>query len=258
MGARLDQHFLRSSDICDAIIVAAGLSAREQVLEIGPGRGILTRALLSRGIQVTAVEIDEGLAAGLAEDFSRETQLKLIRADFLRMDLAGLGAGPFKIVANLPYSVASPILQRLLPWPHWSEALLMFQKEVAERITASAGNRRYGLLTLSVLIYAEAEPVLNVPKECFLPVPKVDSAILRLRRRPRPLLAEKETRIFFRVAQAAFRQRRKIASGPIAQALGLPKSKVREALRVLGAGPLCRAEEIPLEIYLKLPETLGL
>jgi len=255
--ARLGQHFLISPEVRDAILEAAGVLPSDRVLEIGPGRGMLTRALLGRGAEVVAVELDEGLAESLEAELSCP-RLRLLRADFLKLDLKELGAGPLKVVANLPYAVATPILQRLLPWPLWRSGVLMFQKEVAARLTASPGSGSYGLLTLSVLLYAQADEVLEVPRESFLPRPRVASALVLLRRRPEPLLPSDKRAAFFKVAKAAFSERRKMASSPISRLLGLAREEVDQTLARLGVDPRSRAEQIPLEAFLRLPEGLGL
>lgn len=258
MGARLDQHFLISESARDAIIEAADVRSGETVIEIGPGRGILTGALLSRGAKVVAIEMDDRLSEKLPALFEGKGDFRVIGADFLKLDLAELGQGPVKFVANLPYSVGTPILQRILYWPHWTQAVLMFQKEVAERITAEPGNADYGLLTLSVLARARAEIVLEVGRESFAPRPKVASAVMRLTRHEAPLIkTEAHEKLFFRIAKAAFGQRRKMASGLIARALGLERSAVIEALAGLGLNPACRAQEIPFDAYLALVEKLG-
>ena len=257
MGARLDQHFLINQEVVDTIIAAARINPSDRIVEIGPGRGVLTQKLISRAAQVVAVEMDDGLAPQLAEQFSGDPRLRVIHSDFLKLDLSLLGQDPVKLIANLPYSVATPILQRLLLWPFWTDAVLMFQKEVAERITAGPGSGDYGLLTLSVLLHARAEMVVEVPRQCFSPRPKVDSAVVRLIRREKPLLLGKSQENFFRIAKAAFGQRRKMASGPIAHALCLPRQKVAEALSRCGVSPACRAQEISLEVYLRLPAELG-
>ncbi|MDD5657879.1 MAG: 16S rRNA (adenine(1518)-N(6)/adenine(1519)-N(6))-dimethyltransferase RsmA, partial [Elusimicrobia bacterium] len=184
----------------DAIAAAARLEPADQVLEIGPGRGILTRALIARARRVVAVELDELLAAQLGPSLHMPANLTVVQADFLEFELERL-TGSWKVAANLPYAVATPILQRILSWPLWTQAVLMFQKEVADRITARTGGGDYGLLTLSVLLRAEAERELDVPPDAFRPRPKVDSAVVRLRRRPEPLLPDTEQAAFFKVAR---------------------------------------------------------
>ena len=257
MPARLGQHFLVDCAVRDTIVSAAALAAGGRALEIGPGRGMLTRALLAQDCAVTAVEMDERLAAALEAEFAGQPRLRVIREDFLKLDLSLLGEGPFKVVANLPYSVATPILQKLLPWPRWTSAVLMFQEEVARRITAVPGSCDYGLLTLSVLLFAEAEYLFEVPRESFAPRPKVVSAVVGLRRREKPLLGEKERELFFKVARAAFGERRKMAAGPLARRLGIGRERAANALEVAGVSATCRAEEIPFEAFLRLPAALG-
>lgn len=258
MGAKLDQHFLIDEGVRDVIVAAAQLGADEGVVEIGPGRGILTRSILASGARLVAVEMDGVLAEGLLRQCQAQPGLRVIHSDFLKLDLAQLGPGPVKFVANLPYAVATPILQRILPWPSWTSAVLMFQKEVAERITAGPGGADYGLLTLSVLLHAEAEWLREVPRTCFSPRPRVDSAVLRLRRRPVSLIPSYKIDSFFKVAKAAFSQRRKMAVNPLAAALKLPRQRLADALRRCGVAPSARAQEIPLAAYLKLPSELGL
>jgi 16S rRNA (adenine1518-N6/adenine1519-N6)-dimethyltransferase len=203
MGARLGQHFLADEKAAEAIVAAAHPLGR--VLEIGPGRGVLTMKLCAAASEVIAVELDERLAAKLAAP-----NLRVIHADMLKLDLSTLGPGPFTIVANLPYAVGTPILQKLLLWPEWETAVLMFQKEVADRVVDEAG-----LLRLSVWLRADAERILEVPKASFRPPPKVDSAVVRLRRLPRPRLDEEGEKKLFKLAKAAFSQRRKMLSNTL-------------------------------------------
>lgn len=210
MGARLGQHFLADPKAVETIIAAA--RPLERALEIGPGRGALTRALCAAAREVTAVELDERLASRLAAP-----NLRVIQADFLRLDLSTLGPGPWTVVANLPYAVGTPILQKLLRWDGWDRAVLMFQKEVAERVAFEAG-----LLRLSVWLRADVEWILDVPRSSFRPPPKVDSAVVRLTRRPARLGPEMEARLFD-AARRAFGQRRKM----LGKTLGRPGDKRR-------------------------------
>ena len=257
MGAKLDQHFLADEGARDSIVAAAGLSRGERVVEVGPGRGVLTRELLRAGCEVSAFELDRGLAERLAAEHAGEPRLRVVRGDFLRAAESELPAAPFKVVANLPYAVASPILQRILSFPGWTLAVLMFQKEVAERVAAAPGGPDYGLLTLSTLLRAETEYLFEVPRSSFRPPPRVDSAVVRLRRRPAPLLAPEEEKAFFAAAKAAFAQRRKMAAGVLAGALNLPRARVEAALARLGVPAAARPAEIPFEAFLRLPRELG-
>jgi 16S rRNA (adenine1518-N6/adenine1519-N6)-dimethyltransferase len=179
------------------------------------------------------------------------------REDFLRLELSLLPS-PAKVVSNLPYSAGTPILQRLLDWPGCSSAVLMFQKEVAERILAGPGGKRYGLLSLSVRLKADAEPVLSVPRSCFRPMPGVDSAVVRLRRLDRPRLPEGlSEEAFFRAAKAAFMHRRKTAANSVAAALGLGRPAVEAAFDACGLSPGVRAEVIDLDGFVRLARSLS-
>lgn len=254
MPARLGQHFLRDTTVRDAIVAAARLSPSDRVLEIGPGRGVLTGALCRTAGEVVAVELDERLAESLPERLERPANLKLVREDFLKLDLATLGPGPFVVVSNLPYSVASPILQKLLDWPAWTSAVLMFQKEVALRVVAAPGSADYGLLRLSVWLKADAEWVIEVPRNAFTPPPQVASGVVRLKRLPAP---RGDERSLFRVAKPAFAQRRKMAAGVLCRGLGVERERVESFLEACGASRDARPEAIPPEAWLKLAAQLG-
>ncbi|MFA6317797.1 MAG: rRNA adenine dimethyltransferase family protein [Elusimicrobiota bacterium] len=286
MRARLDQHFLKDHGVRDRILAAARLEPGDSVVEIGPGRGFLTAALLARA-PVTAVEMDERLAAALGANIAAAggpapvpvtgpvpgsgpvpasgsvpsaglpPGLRLIVSDFLKVEPRDLGKPPLKFVSNLPYSVATPILQRILSWDCWSSAVLMFQKEVAERIIASPGGRDYGVLTLSTAIKASAELVTFAPCEAFSPKPKVESAVVRLTRRAVPLVPPEGESAFFRVCRAAFSQRRKKVINPLASAFPVSRERIAAVLEECGIPASARAEEIPLDGFLRLAAKLG-
>jgi 16S rRNA (adenine1518-N6/adenine1519-N6)-dimethyltransferase len=257
MGAKLDQHYLVDTKVRDTVAAAAQISSGDSVLEIGPGRGILTQALLPSARTVVAVELDDLLAAHLATTLGSPPNLRVVNADFLEFQLESLGPGPWKVAANLPYAVGTPILQRILPWTHWSTAVLMFQKEVAERIAARPGGADYGLLTLSVMIHAQAEFLLEVSRESFRPRPQVASAVVLLTRRSEPLVPAAEQAAFFRVAKIAFGQRRKMALGVLARGLGLDREKMGAAFADLGIAPSARAEEISFDCWRGLARSLS-
>lgn len=257
MGARLDQHYLVDENIRDSILVSARLSLDLKVLEIGPGRGFLTSELIGRTADLTVVEMDPRLADWLSQKFGSLPGFTLLRSDFLKIDLPSLGKGPFRIVANLPYSVGTPILQKILEWDDWSDAVLMFQKEVADRITAQHGCRDYGILTLSVLLRAVPELLFDVDRESFRPRPKVQSAVIRVTRLAEPRISRAREKVFFRIAKAAFGQRRKIALGVIAGGMSVPKEKVARIFEDLGIEPKARAENIPFETYLALAKAFA-
>jgi len=202
----------------------------------------------------TGVDRSEGLVGRGEQGLERRLQgpLRVVRSDWLKLDLSTLPS-PATVVSNLPYSVAAPILQTLLDWPGWGLAVLMFQKEVAERILAGPGSKTYGPLTLSVLLKAEASPVCAAPKDCFSPMPKVDSAVVRLRRLPRARLPEGlGEEEFFRTVRAAFQHRRKTAAKSVSMALGLDRPSLEAAFDACGLVSRCRAEDIPFEGFVRL------
>ncbi len=256
MPAHLDQHFLNDEGVAADIIAAADLKSGEPVIEIGPGRGVLTRRLLKAGAKVTAVEFDPKLVEALKDEFA-DQELSIIHSDWLKLDLDKLPA-PAKIVANLPYSVATPILQRLLDWPHWELAVLMFQKEVARRILAEPATKPYGLLSLSVSIKADAEILCEVPAAAFAPPPKVRSAVVVFHRlRASRLPGDVEEKEFFRVLKAAFGQRRKMAAKNLSSVLGLSRSEVDAIFKSCGLDIDARAETISLDGFIQLCRCLA-
>lgn len=252
---KYDQHFLVCPETAESIVSAAGLEPGDPVIEIGPGKGVLTERLLKAGARVTAVEIDARLAERLTGRFTGKP-LSVVASDWLRLDLDSLPS-PAAVVSNLPYSVATPILQRMLDWPGWETAVLMFQKEVADRIRAEPGGRKYGPLSLSVRIKADAFSVCTVPKDRFRPPPKVDSAVVRLERLRGSRLPEDVTEgAFFRVVRAAFAQRRKKAVKSLSAGLALPRERIEGAFQEAGLPHGARAETIGLEGFVSLTRIL--
>lgn len=256
MMARLGQHFLTDKGALDDIVRAAGVSLGDLVLEIGSGRGALTGPLLAAGARVTAVETDAALAAALAKTLGGPERLVVVNEDFLRFDLAPLAPEPWLVVGNLPYAVATPILQKILLWDLWTRAVLMFQKEVARRIVAGAGGADYGLLSLSARMRADAEIAFELPPESFRPRPKIDSAVVIFRRLPAPRVPAEHERRFWRLAKAAFGQRRKMAAGTLASASARPRADVEAALAAAGVRASARPEEIPFEAWAALAASL--
>jgi len=258
MPAYLGQHFLKDEGVADAIVRACEIGPEDVVVEIGPGRGILTRRLAGRPRRLIVVEIDEDLLGRLAAEILPSDRIRTVHADFLEWDLErGLpGTGLVKFVGNLPYAVASPILQKVLAWPRTSLAVFMFQKEVCERLTAEPGSKEYGVLTLIARLRAEVEWVALVGRDKFRPCPKVDSGVLRFRPRAYQLPKGVTGESLMRVVKAAFSQRRKQLANPLAASLGVPKERVLEALHGCGLRPQARAEELSLEDFARLARAL--
>lgn len=256
MPARLDQHFLADAAVSERIVAAAAIEPGEDVVEIGPGRGVLTKRLLAAGARLTAVEFDCKLARSLASEYEG-MDVRVVHSDWLKFDLESLPK-KVKIVSNLPYSVATPILQRLLDWPAWTTAILMFQKEVVDRILAEPGSKAYGILSLSVKIKAEASLLCVVGPRSFLPPPKVHSAVARFTRLARPRLPEDlSEKAFFRTVKAAFSQKRKMAAKLLSAAYAKPRAEVEGAFEVLGLRKDARAETIGLDAFIELAKRLA-
>lgn len=242
----LGQNFLMDQRFLSRILEAAELSAQDQVLEIGPGLGGLTRALAERAGRVTAVELDGKLVAALKETLSDLPNVTLVNADILDLDIGeNMGRAPYKVVANLPYNITSVALRHLLgASPRPSLLVLMVQKEVAQRIVAEPGEM--SLLAVSVQFYGQPRLVTKVPAGAFFPVPKVDSAILRIETFPQPMAAEADSPRFFSLARAGFGQRRKQLRNSLAHGLGLPTALIEERLRACALDPQRRAESLSL------------
>ena len=254
---RLGQNFLISPGVVRAVVEAAGIETGDLVLEIGPGIGTLTQGLLEAGAQVTAVELDKKLPAVLAETLRGYEHLNIVQGDILKTDIPALmGEKPFKVAANLPYYITTPILLSLLeqnlPITH---IVTMVQKEVAERMTASPGGKDYGALSVAVQYYTEPEIVLDVPPSCFFPAPEVDSAVIACTIRKTPAVAVKDDILFFRVVKASFGQRRKTLSNAL-KPLGIPKEKIESALRNAKIDASRRGETLSLAEFAAITNEL--
>jgi len=209
------QHWLKSEKALTEIIEAAELKPEDQVLEIGPGTGILTRRLLATVEKVVAVEIDRDLMKKLTEKFQNEDRLCLIEGDFLKLDLAAFVPKlPNKVVANIPYNITGPILEKLLgaiaqPQQQYEKIILLVQKEIADRICANSGSKTFGALSVRSQYLAHCELISIVPANAFSPPPKVDSAVISLIPRPFPLRAD-SPEFLARLVKLGFANRRKM------------------------------------------------
>ena len=213
---RLGQHFLINGSALERIAAAACPQPEELVIEIGPGRGALTRKLLQRAGRVIAVEVDAALAAGLRREFADEPRLEIVEADVLTVDLGRFGRGA--IAGNLPYYITSPILDlalRLAP----PRAVFLVQKEVASRLVAQPGQRDYGFLTVRTAVFADARLLFDVKPQAFRPPPKVDSAVVLLEPRKEALAVE-DVEAFVRFAGQCFRHKRKTIRNNLAEIYG--------------------------------------
>jgi 16S rRNA (adenine1518-N6/adenine1519-N6)-dimethyltransferase len=249
---RLGQHFLRDPKVVQTIVSAAGIGPTDEVLEIGPGKAVLTDALLPRARSVTAVELDRQLAAALQKRIGAPH--RILQADFLKVDLEALfpGTGILKVVGNLPYAITSPIFEKLLAWPRWNTGVFLIQREVAERIKAPPGSRTYGVLSLAVQLFADAETVLHVKPGAFKPPPQVHSSVLRLRRRDRAALPPEQIPSFFDLVHGSFAHRRKTIANSLAFHSGKTKEEIENWLRQEGFALQRRAETFSLEEFVRL------
>ena len=245
----LGQHWLKEPEILADIAEAAELTGDDVVLEIGPGLGTLTSRLLARANSVTAVEFDTDLARKLPGQFPGK-KLTVVNQDILQFDLNQLPKN-YKVVANVPYYITSKIVEKLMTAENKpSIAVLLVQKEVAERIAAEAGNM--SVLSVSVQIFAEAELDIEVPRQFFTPPPKVDSQVVVLRIRDNPLITSEDQRDFFRIVKAGFSAKRKKLRSSLSGGLGIDKSAAEELLKNAGISPDARAEDLAIEDWKRL------
>lgn len=256
------QNFLIDRHVLDKIIRAADISDGDFVIEIGPGIGTMTQYLADRARQVCAVEIDRELIPILEETLGGYGNVEIINEDILKVDIRELAkrcnqGRPVKIVANLPYYITTPIIMGLLEnHAPVSSMTVMVQKEVAQRMQAEPGTKDYGALSLAVQYYAEPYLAANVPPNCFLPRPKVGSAVVRLTRHDEKPVAVEDEAQMFRLIRASFNQRRKTLANGLNNAPGLPFSKeqIGRALAVCGFSASVRGEALSLADFARLSD----
>lgn len=257
----LGQNFLVDEVHLARIVAAAELTAADAVLEIGPGLGALTACLAQAAGCVVAVELDERLLAALAETLAGHTNVRLVQGDILALDVAQLMAAhvpdlsTYKVVANLPYYITSAALRHLLEATiPPSLIVLTVQREVAQRLIARPPEM--SLLAVSVQVYAAVEIVDRIPAGAFYPAPKVDSAVVRLRRHARPIVPPADIERFFAAARAGFGRGRKQLRNALAAGLRRPPADVAAALTAAGIDPRRRAETLTLDEWARLARTL--
>lgn len=258
----LGQNFLIDEGFLNRIVAGASPCREDRILEIGPGMGFLTEKLGEAAGSVTAVELDERLCTILAEVFADDSYIRVIHGDALKLDFAALDAGtrglgfekPFKIVANLPYYITTPLLFYFLDHKeYWSEMVIMVQKEVAERIVAAPGGKDYGVLTLTSAYDSDAEILFEVPSAAFEPAPSVDSAVLRFVRRDTPPCPVEDRSAFRALVKAGFAQRRKTLNNALKNSGLFPeKGMSGELLASCGIDGSRRGETLSFEEYAAL------
>ncbi|HZA14782.1 MAG TPA: 16S rRNA (adenine(1518)-N(6)/adenine(1519)-N(6))-dimethyltransferase RsmA [Myxococcaceae bacterium] len=253
------QNFLGDEQALERIASAAALKPREPVVEIGPGLGHLTRFLLATGAEVTAIERDRDMARVLRKEITDE-RLRILEANAVQVDFAeAAGADRVAVVGNLPYHLTSPILFRLLEQrSRISRAVLTVQNEVADRLTAEPGSRAYGLLTVILALYFEVRALFDLPAALFHPPPKVDSAVVRLWTRERPLVEIDSELRFVRVVKAGFAQRRKTLLNSLKSDRSLAEpAEVEAALQRAGIDGVRRAETLHVTEFAALERALA-
>ena len=258
----LGQNFLINPTVCPRMAEACGADCDTGVLEIGAGIGVLTAELAKRAKKVVSLELDTRLIPVLAETLGEFSNVEVLNADVLKLDLNKLIDDCFQgmhvaVCANLPYYITSPVIMALLESRIPVDAVtVMVQKEAAARLCAPVGSRDAGAVTVAVNYYAQAEKLFDVSAGSFMPAPKVDSSVIRLNIRKEPPVEVSDEKFFFRVIKAAFGQRRKTASNSLSAGLGIPKDKVSSAIAAAGFDPSVRAESLTMQELALLSECL--
>lgn len=257
---KFGQNFLIDTHVLDKIIDASGITKEDFVLEIGPGIGTMTQYLCENAREVAAVEIDKNLIPILEDTLSAYDNVTVINQDILKVDIETLvkeknQGRPIKVVANLPYYITTPIIMGLFESHVPIDSItIMVQKEVADRMQVGPGTKDYGALSLAVQYYAKPEIVANVPPNCFMPRPKVGSAVIRLTRHTEPPVEVEDEKFMFRLIRASFNQRRKTLVNGLNNAPDVQVSKehIQQSLEELGVGANIRGETLTLEQFAKL------
>ena len=262
---RFGQNFLIDAHVLEKIVSAAGITKDDCVLEIGPGIGTMTQYLAESAGQVIAVEIDTNLLPILADTLKDYSNVKVINQDILKVDINELvkeynNGRPIKVVANLPYYITTPIIMGLFESNVPIDNItVMVQKEVADRMQTGPGSKDYGALSLAVQYYAEPEIVANVPPNCFMPRPKVGSAVIRLTRHKEPPVQVENEKLMFQIIRASFNQRRKTLANGLNNSpeIHLPKEVITTAIESLGKGPSVRGEALTLQEFAVLSDRIN-
>lgn len=259
LSKSLGQNFITDRNILEKIIEGAGVEDGDMVIEIGPGIGVLTAELAQRASFVTAVEIDGRLIPILEETLAEYDNIRIVNQDILKTDLsqiieesrqAGRFTGKVHIIGNLPYYITTPIIMKLLEEQVPADSItVMMQKEVADRIKSAPGSKTYGAISVAVQYYCRVIKVTDVPKEAFVPRPKVESTVLNLEPLDAKAIELKDEKAFMRCIKAGFAQRRKTLLNSLASAGGMDKDKVKMILASAGIDPGRRAETLTVEEF---------
>lgn len=262
----LGQNFLIDEDVIAAIVEGSGVTEKTLVIEIGPGTGALTLPLAERAGRVVAVELDERVIPGLRVKTFSLGNVEIIHEDILKIDLKELisreleeyGLSEVRIVGNLPYYITTPIIMKLLEADTGAASITaMMQKEVGDRIAAEPGTKLSGAITYSVHYYADVTSIVSVGRECFYPVPKVDSIVLRMDIREECPVHVADEELFFRCIKAGFSQRRKTLLNSLSSLGDFDKTQIADALGKAGIEHERRAESLNMEEFARLADALG-
>ena len=262
---KFGQNFLIDTHVLDKIVKASQVAKDDFVLEIGPGLGTMTQYLAAAAREVVAVEIDKALIPILQDTLQDFENVSVIHDDILKVDIQKLaeernGGRPIKVVANLPYYITTPIIMGLFENHVPIDSItVMVQKEVADRMQVGPGSKDYGALSLAVQYYAEPYIVANVPANCFMPRPKVGSAVIRLTRHKIPPIVVKDEKLLFRLIRASFNQRRKTLANGLNNDPGLSftKEEIQQAIANCGYPAGIRGEALTLEEFGRLSNELS-
>ena len=262
---KFGQNFLINTGILEDIIEAAEITKDDFVLEIGPGIGTMTQYLCESAREVVAVEIDKNLIPILEDTLSAYDNVEVLNDDILKVDIKALAeecnAGkPIKVVANLPYYITTPIIMGLFESHVPIDSItIMVQKEVADRMQEGPGSKEYGALSLAVQYYAHPEIVVNVPPSCFMPQPKVGSAVIRLTRHAEPPVNVENEKLMFQIIRASFNQRRKTLANGLNNfpGLNLSKEAIQQCIEELGVPVTVRGEALSLAQFAQLSNIIG-
>ncbi len=258
----LGQNFLTDINIIKKIVEAGDVGPSDLVVEVGPGIGSMTAELAKHAGKVVAIEIDKHLIPALEENLRAFNNISLVHADIMKVDLKELVEGwngPMKVISNLPYYITTPIIMMLLEGDlPWDTLVFMVQKEVALRMAANPGTKDYSALSVAVRYYADPKLAFSVSKNCFIPKPDVDSAVVRLKKRELSYMKDVDREFFFKVVRASFGQRRKTLLNALGSQPWLDGGKegLREVLGKLGIKENVRAEELTLEAFAGLSSEL--
>ncbi|PYO79231.1 MAG: ribosomal RNA small subunit methyltransferase A [Gemmatimonadetes bacterium] len=241
---KFGQHFLSDNKILSAIVDALAPTASDTVVEVGPGRGSLTDILAERSGKVIAVEIDRALAGLLRDKYRDRSNVEIVEGDFLETDVRSLVGGDYLLIGNVPYYITTPIVFKALETPMPRRSVFLVQREVADRMSAKAGDEEYGALTVNIAVVAKVEQVMTVPASAFRPPPKVESAVVRITPLERPLVPPEYLDSFRTFVQAAFGQRRKQIQRVLRSVRAISIDQAVAILEQTGIEPTARPEVV--------------